>query len=121
MKCNDQQGFTLVEMMVSFALSAILITGLIQIFNSNKQASGMQTGIARIQESGRISMEMLARDLRNASFMGCSTGEFGDNFTNHVDASKYASGEVQQALSIFDGDNAIVGYDNVTVIASGSV
>ena len=115
-----QKGLTLVEMMIAFALSSILMLGLFQIFNSNKQAFGMQGGMARVQEGGRIGMEFLSRDFRNAGFMGCSTGGFGSNFTNHVDVTKYANGEVKQALSIFDGDSAITGFDDVSAIAAGS-
>ena len=115
-----QKGLTLVEMMIAFTLSSILMLGLFQIFNSNKQAFGMQGGMARVQEGGRIGMEFLSRDFRNAAFMGCSTGGLSSNFINNVNPAKYADGAVKQAITIFDGDQAILGFDNVTAIASGS-
>lgn len=114
-----QKGFTLVEMMIAFTLSAVLVLGLFQIFTSNKQAFTMQDGMARMQESGRVSMELLSRDMRSAGYLGCATGVSGA-FENHVDATKYTNSEVKQALSLFDGDNGIIGFNNVTAIAAGS-
>lgn len=118
---NRQDGVTLIEMMIAFALSAVLILGVVQIFESNKMASKLQGGIARVQESGRIATELMARDIRNASYMGCSTGGFSSNFRNVVDASKFSSAALVQALSLLDGDNSLLGFDDVTSISSGSV
>jgi type IV pilus assembly protein PilW len=109
-----QKGFSLVELMIALVLSSILLVGLFQIFNSNRQAFSLQDGMARVQESGRISMEFLSRQLRVAGYMGCATGGFSSNFTNHVDGTKYTDGEFQSALNAFDGDNGISGFDNIT-------
>lgn len=124
MKPNDnyqvlhrQRGVTLVEMMIAFALSAILILGVTQIFSSNKLAFNMQGGVARIQESGRIVSELMSRDIRNAGFMGCGSGT---SFNSIVKASAYSNGAVQEALAIFSGNESIVAFNNVTTIASGS-
>ncbi len=118
---SAQRGLTLVEMMIGFTLSAILMAGLFQIFDSNKKAFNMQGGIARVQENGRVGIEFLGREIRSAGFMGCATGGFGATFKNNVDASKYSSTVLQTALSLFDGDQAIIGFNDVTAIPSGSV
>ncbi len=110
-----KKGFSLVELMVALALSSILLVGLFQIFNSNRQAFSLQDGMARVQESGRITMEILSRELRVAGFVGCATSGGGfDNFTNHVDPSGFDEATFQAALNGFGGDNGIVGYNNVT-------
>ena len=109
-----QQGFSLVELMVALGLSSILMVGLFQIFNSNKQAFTLQDGMARVQESGRIAMEFLSRDLRIAGYMGCAGGGIGNSFTNLVDTSKYTDSELQAALGAFDGNNGITGFNDVT-------
>lgn len=112
---SRQRGFSLVELLVALALSSILLVGLFQIFNSNRQAFGLQDGMARVQESGRITMEILSREFRVAGYMGCATSGGGfDNFTNHVNAAGYDEAEYQSAIAGFGGDNGLVGYDNVT-------
>ena len=111
---SRQTGFSLIELMIALVLSSVLLVGLFQIFNSNRQAFSLQDGMARVQESGRITMEFLSRNLRVAGYMGCATGGFSSNFTNHVDGTKYTDGEFQSALNAFDGDNGISGFDNIT-------
>jgi type IV pilus assembly protein PilW len=109
-----QLGFSLVELMVALALSSVLLLGLFQIFTSNKQAFSLQDGVARLQESGRISMEFLSRNLRVAGYMGCATG--ASNFTNNVqdNSTKLDNAQYKQALIAFDGDSGLTGFDNIT-------
>lgn len=114
---HAQQGVTLVEMMIAFALSAILITGVVKIFESNKLAFNMQDGMSRIQESGRVATELMAREIRNAGFMGCATG---GSFRSVVDPAKYNGVDIDEMISLLDGNNAIVGFDDVTAIAAST-
>ncbi|WP_431686868.1 PilW family protein [Hahella sp. NBU794] len=107
-----QKGLSLVEVMIALALSALLLIGIFQIFNSNKQAFQLQDGYARVQESGRLAMEMLNRDIRNAAYTGCSNGV---NFNSIVEPSKYKAG-----IPDFDSSKGIVAYNNISSIASGS-
>ena len=112
---SSQSGFSLVELMVALVLSSVLLIGLFQIFNSNRQAFSLQDGMARVQESGRISMEVLSREFRIAGYSGCATSGGGfDNFTNHVNPAGFDEATFQAALNGFGGDNGLVGYDNVT-------
>ncbi|KZZ05393.1 hypothetical protein A3744_25475, partial [Oleiphilus sp. HI0073] len=64
------------------------------------------------QESGRISMEFLARSVRKAGYMGCAGGI--GNFSSIVKASAYNDGEFEAALNSFDGNSGLIGYENVT-------
>ena len=112
-KRSKQQGFSLVELLIALALSSILLVGLFQIFNSNRQAFSMQDGVARVQESGRIGMEFMTRELRTAGYMGCAGGTTG-TFSNKVDASKYDEATMQAAITAFDGNNGLTGFDEVT-------
>ena len=112
-KHSKQQGFSLVELLIALALSSILLVGLFQIFNSNRQAFSMQDGVARVQESGRIGMEFMTRELRTAGYMGCAGGTTG-TFSNKVDASKYDEATMQAAITAFNGNNGITGFEEVT-------
>jgi type IV pilus assembly protein PilW len=110
---SNTKGFSLIELMVALALSAILLLGMFQIFSSNQQAFSLQNGVARMQENGRIAMEIMTKNMRSVGFMGCATGQFSANFTNHIKVSEYTGAAVQTALTNFDGDNALIPFNNI--------
>lgn len=67
-----QSGLTLVEVLVALVVGLILTAGAVQIFASSREGFRTNDAVARIQESGRIGLELLARDIRGAAFWGCS-------------------------------------------------
>lgn len=67
-----QKGLSLVELLVALALSAVLILGIFTVYMDSSQTSRLSTSLARIQESARIGMDILARDLRMVGFQGCA-------------------------------------------------
>ncbi|MDX1588981.1 MAG: PilW family protein [Oleiphilaceae bacterium] len=67
-----QTGLSMVELMVALLLAGVLTTGLVQIFTSNSQTFRLNEASARIQESGRLASDILARAVRNADYWGCS-------------------------------------------------
>lgn len=68
--CN-QRGLSLVELMISITLGLLLMAGVVQMFVSSNVVFGTQQGLSRVQETGRLAMEFIGRDLRMASFSGC--------------------------------------------------
>lgn len=67
-----QQGFSLIELMVSLVIGLLLVVGVLQAFVGSKQTYTMQSGLAKLQENGRFAMSFLSRDLRQAGYTGCS-------------------------------------------------
>lgn len=80
-----QTGVTLVELMVAMTVSLILLAGVLQIFQANRQSYRVQEGLSRTQENGRFAIEFLARDIRMADFWGCSNGV--GNITNNLNGA----------------------------------
>lgn len=111
---KNQQGLSLVELIVALGLSSVLLLGLFQIFTSNQQAFNLQDGVARVQESGRITMEMLSRSTRSSDFLGCASGDATSPFTNSVDQTQYDEAAFQNELVRYDGTNGITGFNDVT-------
>lgn len=68
---RKQQGLSLVELMISITLGLVLMTGVMQMFLSSRTVFSTHQAISRIQESGRLAMEFMSRDIRMAGFMGC--------------------------------------------------
>jgi type IV pilus assembly protein PilW len=66
-------GFTLVELMVSLAMTAFLMGAIYLTFGVQRQRFATEEQIIDIQQNGRAAMEYLVRELRMAGFWGCST------------------------------------------------
>ena len=61
-------GFTLIELMITLVLAAILISALVLTYLSGRAASADAELLSRAQENVRIVSEYLVRDIRNAGY-----------------------------------------------------
>ncbi len=67
-----QRGFSIVELMVAVTLSMILMAGVLSIFASSKVTYLANEKTARLQENGRMALDMIVRDIRASGYMGCA-------------------------------------------------
>lgn len=107
-----QRGLSLIELMVALVLSATLLWGVLQIFDSNRNTMRMQTAFARVQESGRFAMDLLTKEIRMADYWGCVPEE--DNIQNHLDSTDpdYQNSSAKDLLDQI-GANGVSGDNNV--------
>lgn len=84
-----QGGLSLVEILVALGISAVLLTGVIQIFISSKQSYRMLEATSRLQENGRFAVSFLTEDLRMAGYTGCYSGTPGNIETILNDPNNY--------------------------------
>ena len=68
---NAGRGMTLVELMVGMAVGLFVILVACTIFVSTRTLHGVGSASTRMSENGRLAMDTLQTDLRNASFLGC--------------------------------------------------
>jgi type IV pilus assembly protein PilW len=68
---RKQAGLSLIELMISITLGLVLMAGVVQMFVSSKTVFTTQQSMSRIQETGRLAIEFLSRDIRMAGFYGC--------------------------------------------------
>jgi type IV pilus assembly protein PilW len=68
-----QTGFTLVELMISLVLGLLLVAGVLNILNSNKENYRVTENLARIQENARVSFDLMSRDVREAGELSCGS------------------------------------------------
>lgn len=111
-----QKGISLIELIVSIALGLVLIAGVLQLFMSTKQTYSVQENLSRMQESGRLAIEILGRDLRAAGYFGCFRPDpnepakrlqndqiglagFYNNFNEYIRAYKDSSQLTQEQLT----------------------
>jgi type IV pilus assembly protein PilW len=67
---RNQQGLTVVELMVALAIGSFLMIGAVQIYNQSRQAFVINESIARVQETAQFAMDTIEADLRMASNWG---------------------------------------------------
>lgn len=82
-----QRGLSLVELMIAITLGLILLTGVMQVFLSSKNVFSSQQALSRVQESGRMAIEFLSRDIRMAGFMGCASRAESIRVTNALNVN----------------------------------
>jgi type IV pilus assembly protein PilW len=87
---HSQLGLGLIEIMVALAISAVLLTGIIQIFLSSKLSYRVAEANSRVQESGRFAVNLMTEDLRMAGYMGCFRGDYSTVDTILNDPSAFA-------------------------------
>ncbi len=68
---RQQQGLTLVEIMVALTIGMVLLGGVVTILVSSQQTYRVNEALARIQENSRFAFQLLSRDIRMAGYMGC--------------------------------------------------
>ncbi len=70
---KQQRGFSLVELMVAILISSILLLGVLQLFGNSSESDRTANALARVQESGRVAIEIIGADARRAGYQGCSS------------------------------------------------
>ncbi|MBL4826883.1 MAG: PilW family protein [Spongiibacteraceae bacterium] len=63
-----QQGLSLVELMISITLGMVLMGAALQVMVSNNKTYKITDDVSRIQENGRIALDILVKDLRLAGY-----------------------------------------------------
>jgi len=108
---NNQNGFSLVEILVAMVLSAVLVTGVIQMYLSSNESYKLQSEMARMQENQRLALAFLQRDIRMAGYFE------GFNKPNYNHIPKFDDSEVggvkmtRNGASAADSDVITVRYE----------
>jgi type IV pilus assembly protein PilW len=66
------RGLSLIELMISLVLGLIVVASASAIFISNRQTYRATESMGRLQEGGRISFELMSRDIRQAAGNPCA-------------------------------------------------
>lgn len=117
---NGQLGLSLIELMIGLVLSSLLLLGVLQIFDSNRNTMQMQTAFARLQESGRFAMDLLTKEVRMADYWGCAPDK--DSIRNHLDPDD-TDYSTSSAKDLYDqiGTDGVGGIDNASGLTLGAV
>lgn len=98
-----QSGFGLVELMVAMTLGLVLLGSLGYVFIGTRGAFRVTDNLSRMQENARYALDVMARDVRMAGYVGCI----------NIAAMKVNTIANPPVSAIAPG-NALIGYDNGT-------
>lgn len=67
-----QTGVSLIELMVAMVIGLFLILGAVTVFSQSRSTYRTAESVARLQEIGRLAMDVVETDVRMANFWGMS-------------------------------------------------
>lgn len=85
LRLSTQTGLSLMELMIAIPIGLLVMVGVAQVFRASLEGVYIQNTFSRVQENGRISTELLIRDIRGADYWGC-VGDISA-ITNNLDTS----------------------------------
>lgn len=103
MNAFKQRGLSLIEVMVAVVISSILILGVTDLFNSSFMSGRSNSELARIQENGRLAMEVIGSDARLAGLQTCTTNNW--KVAPIEDAVELGSGQKSLVVKYIDPKN----------------
>ena len=68
---GNQTGLSLIELMIASVIGLVLLGGAVTIFSSNSASSKLSTGMARIQDNGRVALDIISYSIRMTGYEGC--------------------------------------------------
>ncbi|WP_372625633.1 prepilin-type N-terminal cleavage/methylation domain-containing protein [Arsukibacterium sp.] len=74
-----QQGFSLVELMIAMVLGLVVLGGVIGVFIANQTTSRANMALSELQNTARLSFQLMSQDIRNAGFSGCNNSPWVGN------------------------------------------
>ena len=77
-------GFTLIELMISMALSVLVLTALVGLFSNTSRNNAELSNMNSVIENGRFSMQLLEDDLVHAGYWGGYLPQFDDLISTAV-------------------------------------
>jgi len=119
------RGVGLVELMIGLTAGLLLLGALSYLFLGARQLNRTTDDVSRMQESGRIALEIMGRPIRQAGARSDVTAAFGGGTVNALDPVEGASGapdSLTVRYDVLDGGAANSGeVDCVgTTVAAGA-
>jgi len=80
-KRKQEQGVTLIELMIVLVIAAILVGGVYTLFTTQQRSYSVQDQVTGVQQDARAALTMIARDIRMAGLLIGSDGFTVNTFT----------------------------------------
>ncbi len=116
MRLPREKGFTLIELMVTLLISAVLLGAIYENYLASQRSYRLLDGLSQLQENARFSMYMLGANIRTAGYR---------TDTEVADIAAFpVAGAAAPSLAVFGASGQVVTGSNndaaVTAILDGS-
>jgi len=105
-------GFTLVELLVALVIGLVLVGGLINALLSTQQSVRLNESLARLQESGRFAVDLIARELREAGSNPCGSALSANVVARTGGVPPWWASTYSGFIQGFDGDEDATGIQS---------
>ena len=116
--CSQQEGFTLVEIMIAITIGLLMMAGILQISAASKESSRLQRNMSFVQENIRMATELLGRDIRQAGYFEddnpANPISALDPFVNLSDPTLVTTAAITADGDGADSDQITVSYESDT-------
>lgn len=99
-----QSGLSLIELMVAMVLGLLVVGAILQLFLGSRATQMSNEALARVQENGRFSLEMLKSEFRDVGTHGFCAADI--QIRNHLN-----TGCANYVDSIYNPNRAFVGWE----------
>jgi type IV pilus assembly protein PilW len=76
---HAQRGFTLIEVMVAMTIGLVISALVVTIFSASSSTYKAADTVGALQETGRVALENIDRDVQMAGFRGCNSNNVGNS------------------------------------------
>ncbi len=109
---NNKGGFSLIELLVVLAISAILLSGIYSVFNINQKVFTSQQQVVEMEQNLRAATFMLVNDLRMAGYD--PTGDAGAGIVTP------GTNAITITMDLDDDDAFTTAGENITYSLDGT-
>tara|TARA_R110002049_G_scaffold37970_9_gene118702 strand:+ start:23 stop:1033 length:1011 start_codon:yes stop_codon:yes gene_type:complete len=106
-----QHGLSLTELMISLLLGSVLVVGSVSLFAGARVTHRATEALSRAQESGRIAIDLLAAELRQAGY-SAACDEPNNLLDNESEAWRAEVFDLSRAVFGWTGDPDGLGLSN---------
>jgi len=93
---KNNQGFTLVEMMISVAIFGIVMTGIYQTYDSQQKTYIKQEQVIDMQQNHRTSIYFLGQELRMAGYDPTGDADTGSTTDTTIDSPGFDNATIDE-------------------------
>ncbi|TLP77831.1 prepilin-type N-terminal cleavage/methylation domain-containing protein [Pseudomonas nitroreducens] len=104
---NRQRGLSMIELMVALLLSSLLLLGVMQMFSNSSLSDKTSSALTRVQDSGRVVLDLVSMDARRAGYQGCQLPSSAVTLSNGVKFPR-------DAITTTNGVNTSVTFNYAT-------
>jgi type IV pilus assembly protein PilW len=101
---KHQSGMSLIELMIAMVIGLLLLGGAASMFMSNQRIYHQQNEMGLLQENARFAVEILHKDIRRSTFVGCvdDVEKVTNNLPSIVDTS-IRSFDISSTTNLIEG------------------